>query len=265
MKRSLGARIATGVVFLPVLFLLIQRGGWAFTGLLVLIVLLGAWEWWRLTGAARATLDLPLLAAGALGTFQGVIDPRPERLALALAFIALVVLLTGLACSPGNATDRSARLLLGILYVGLLPAFLVRMRALPIGRDALLLTYGVVFLCDTGAYGIGRWLGRHPLAPRISPRKTWEGALAGLVTAICAAWIGRAWFAHFLTPAGALGFGLIAGVLGQAGDLVESLWKREAGVKDSSALIPGHGGVLDRFDSLHFAAPALYAYLTVFI
>ncbi len=100
---------------------------------------------------------------------------------------------------------------------GLLPAFLIRMRALPCGREALYLTYLATFLCDTAAYGVGRTLGRHPLAPRISPRKTREGAIGGLLAAIVAAEVARFWFAGFLSPLEALGFGVIVGVLGKSG------------------------------------------------
>jgi phosphatidate cytidylyltransferase len=97
----------------------------------------------------------------------------------------------------------------------------------------------------------------------VSPRKTWEGAAAGLLAAVGAAALARVWFAGFLGWAAIVEVGLIVGVLGQLGDLVESLWKREAGVKDSSGLIPGHGGVLDRFDNLHFVAPVLYTHLVL--
>lgn len=263
MDRHLGVRTLTGIVGLPVLFFLIHRGGLAYLAFTFLVVVLGAWEWWRLSGRPSGLGGLALGFAGALGALQGGIEPRPERL---LAFLALLLLLWALASlvdrSPGSAA-RAGQGLLGMLYVGLLPAFLVRMRALEGGREALLLTYATVFLCDTAAYAIGRAWGRRPLWPAVSPRKTWEGAVAGLAGALVAALAGMAWFAQGLGVAGAIGFGLIVGVLGQVGDLVESRWKRESGIKDSSALLPGHGGVLDRFDNLHFVAPILYTYLTL--
>jgi len=263
--RNLIWRVGAGVVFLPVLYVLIQTGGWAYAALVFLIVVAGAWEWWRLTGADAGWAELVLLLAGALGALQGGSDPRPERLAIFLALWLTIALLIELRQADGHALRRAGQLALGALYLGLLPSFLLRIRALPDGREALLLTYATVFACDTAAYGMGSLLGRHRLWPRISPGKTWEGAAGGLIGAIVAALVGRVWFADFFSPAGALGFALIAGTLGQAGDLVESLWKREAGRKDTSALIPGHGGVLDRFDSLHFVAPALYVYLTLWL
>jgi phosphatidate cytidylyltransferase len=259
--RGLPARVATAAVFLPVLVYLVHLGAWAYTGLVLLVVVLGAWEWWRLGRAIGTPNPLPLVVLAAVGTCLAGSDPRGERLALFLGLLLAVALLLGLRRADGSSARRAGHLLLGALYVGLLPAFLIRMRALPDGREALFLTYLTAFVCDTAAYGVGRAIGRRPLAPRISPRKTREGAIAGLIAAIAAAALARLWFARFLGPLEALGFGAIVGVLGPAGDLVESLWKREAGIKDASALIPGHGGVLDRFDSLHFVAPVLYTYL----
>lgn len=263
MSRNLLLRILTGVVFLPVLFFLVRWGGWSYTLLVALIVVLGAWEWWRLAGRP-ARSDLVLVVVGALGILQGVIDPRPERLGLFLALFFLVLALSGLRQRSRDLLAVLGTLLLGSFYVGLLPAYLVRIRALPDGSAALYLAYASVFLCDTAAYAAGSLWGRRPLWARVSPRKTWEGALGGLIGAVGTALLAQITFAGFLSPAGALGFGVVVGTLGQLGDLVESSWKRAVGAKDSSGLIPGHGGVLDRFDNLHFVAPVLYIYLTLF-
>ena len=119
----------------------------------------------------------------------------------------------------------------------------------------------LVWCCDTAAYGVGKAFGRRRLMPEVSPRKTAEGAWAGLAAAIGAAFLARATFATFLTPWDAAILGVLVGVFGQLGDLVESLLKRDSEAKDTSQLIPGHGGVLDRFDSLFFAAPVAYYYL----
>jgi phosphatidate cytidylyltransferase len=261
--RGFPARLAAAAVFLPILFYLIRLGGWAYAAFVLLVVLLGAWEWWRLGRSAGAGADLVPLAVGSIGACLTAIDPRPERCGILGGLLLVAALLQGLRHADGSASRRVGHLVLGALYVGLLPAFLIRMRALPHGAAALYLTYATVFLCDTAAYGVGRALGRHALWPRVSPRKTWEGAIAGLVASIATAVACRFGFADFLSVPAAAGFGLMVGVLGQVGDLVESLWKREAGVKDTSALVPGHGGVLDRFDNLHFVAPVLYTYLIV--
>ena len=120
-----------------------------------------------------------------------------------------------------------------------------------------------IWICDSAAYYVGRAMGRNKMAPTISPKKTWEGGIGGAVFAM-ATMIGfQQWLLDFLTLPDAIVLGLVVGILGQVGDLAESHFKRDAGVKDSSQLIPGHGGVFDRFDSLMFVAPIVYLYLNV--
>jgi phosphatidate cytidylyltransferase len=118
-----------------------------------------------------------------------------------------------------------------------------------------------IWVCDTAAYFGGLTLGRHKLFERVSPKKTWEGAVFGFVFAIAAMLLAQQMFLEYLSIADAIVIGSIIGVFGQAGDLIESRLKRDAEVKDSSAIIPGHGGVYDRFDSLVFVAPILYLYI----
>jgi phosphatidate cytidylyltransferase len=120
-----------------------------------------------------------------------------------------------------------------------------------------------IWICDTAAYFGGRATGRHALFPRVSPRKTWEGAAWGFAAALAAMLALRALVLDYLSLADALVLGGLVGTVGQLGDLVESLLKRDAAVKDSSALIPGHGGVFDRFDSLLYVAPFVFGYLKV--
>jgi phosphatidate cytidylyltransferase len=124
-----------------------------------------------------------------------------------------------------------------------------------------LLPFFLAWSCDTAAYGVGRAFGRRKLAPTLSPKKSVEGAMGGLAASIAAGLIARLWFAPYLTLLDALLLGALVGFFAQVGDLVESLLKRDAATKDSSGLIPGHGGALDRFDSLLFAAPIVYYYL----
>ncbi|MBS1914630.1 MAG: phosphatidate cytidylyltransferase [Bacteroidetes bacterium] len=118
-----------------------------------------------------------------------------------------------------------------------------------------------IWICDSGAYYCGRAFGRHKLFERVSPKKTWEGAIGGAVFAIGGMIAFQHWLLPFLSIGDAVVLGAIVGIFGQTGDLAESLLKRDAGVKDSSQLIPGHGGLLDRFDSLIFVAPLAYVYL----
>lgn len=118
-----------------------------------------------------------------------------------------------------------------------------------------------IWICDTAAYFVGSTVGKHKLFPRVSPGKTWEGAVAGFVAATAVMIAGREFFLPYLTTVDAIVLGVIIGVFGQMGDLIESKFKRDAGIKDSSSLIPGHGGVYDRFDSLVFIAPFVYLYI----
>jgi phosphatidate cytidylyltransferase len=132
------------------------------------------------------------------------------------------------------------------------------LRDLPQGREWVLLLVAVAFAVDTGAYAVGRAVGRHRLAPRISPGKTQEGALGGLLAGVVAALIAVALLELPLRPVEAVTWGLILGVAAQAGDLYESALKRRLNTKEASALIPGHGGLLDRLDSVLAVSLVLY-------
>jgi phosphatidate cytidylyltransferase len=188
----------------------------------------------------------PLLAAFAGGTFLVVLT-HPGR--------------------HGRARS-AAGTLFGYIYVPFLFGHLVFMRDAGAsgldGAACVFLVFLLTWCCDTGAYAFGRAVGRRRPWPTLSPRKSLEGAAGGLVAAAGAALLARAWFVPVLTFWEALGLGLLVGGLCQAGDLFESGLKRAAGVKDSSSLIPGHGGVLDRFDSMFLSAPATYYFLRVF-
>jgi phosphatidate cytidylyltransferase len=129
------------------------------------------------------------------------------------------------------------------------------------GGFTVIAVFASVWVCDSAAYFAGRAFGKHKLFERVSPQKTWEGAIAGFVTAILTFVLAAELFLPYMTLGNAIVCGGIVGSFGQIGDLVESLFKRDAGVKDSSSLVPGHGGVLDRFDSLLFISPLVFLYL----
>ena len=152
----------------------------------------------------------------------------------------------------------------GFLFIAYPLCYLPALHSVGVnGRKLLLLTLVVVWAGDTAAYFVGRALGRHKLAPAISPAKTWEGAVANVLASAGAAlaflpWLEISW-GHLV------GLGLVVSVAGQAGDLLESAFKRSAAVKDSGNLLPGHGGVLDRIDALILAGPAAWWYLQLFV
>ena len=154
--------------------------------------------------------------------------------------------------------------LLGVIYLGWFMSYLIRLRLLPGGAGLVVYLIFVTKISDVGAYLVGSAVGRHPLIPRISPHKTVEGFVGGLV----ASWLVAVWVRPLLggaTWAHAAVLGLVLGVLAQAGDLAESLLKRDCQAKDSGRVIPGVGGALDLMDSLLFTLPVYYGYVKVFV
>lgn len=199
---------------------------------------------------------LPVVLVGtALASCAALGGPFPLALAAGILLIALVELF-----SRVHSLDRAALTLFGALFAGWMPAHLALIRAMrPHGEAFVLLVFLAVWAADSAGYFAGRAFGRNALAPEVSPKKTWEGAAAGLLAAAAAALVlQRFGLRDALTPLQAAGLGLGLGVVGQVSDLAESMIKRDAGVKDSGALLPGHGGVFDRFDSYILAAPAVY-------
>jgi phosphatidate cytidylyltransferase len=167
------------------------------------------------------------------------------------------------------ATTHIATTILGVMYIGFFGAHLILLREFPlsinldygVGASFVFLAFIVTWAGDTGAYIVGSAIGRTPLLPRISAKKTREGSVGGLVFAVAGALVAKWWFAPYLGLWEAAALGAIAGTVGQLGDLFESLIKRDADIKDTSEMIPGHGGVLDRFDSLLFTSPLIYYFI----
>ena len=150
--------------------------------------------------------------------------------------------------------------LLGLLYIPLLLSHAILLRALPAGKDWVFLVLFVVMASDSLAYFVGRTWGKHRLYEAVSPKKTIEGSVGGIAGGVLGAVICKLWFFAELSSVDVLFVGIGVGAFSQLGDLVESLLKRSFGVKDSGKLIPGHGGLLDRLDSLLFAFPVTYYY-----
>lgn len=207
-----------------------------------------------------------LLPQGAAlaGTFDAA------ALALALACIAAFAVEMCRFDEPGHSLEPLAASLLALVYIGWLMTFLIQLRLLgggPQGMAALATMIVVVKMGDTGAYTVGRLIGRHKLTPRLSAGKTIEGLAGGLAFSCLAAWAAFRWLVPQIAPGhgggfeiGWLAYGFVVGLAGVLGDLAESLLKRDAGRKDSSVWMPGFGGVLDVVDSLLIAAPVAYAF-----
>ncbi len=269
---SLRLRVVTGVLFVPLLVLMARAGGLVWWSLVALQVTVGLAEFW---GMMRRKGLAPYRLLGHLagiGTLWWTFRPHWPHLDFLVTAVVLLTLAFELRRpEQRQRVENMAVTLFGVLYVGWLSAHLVMLRELPWragtdyadGARYVLLAFFVTWSCDTGAYAFGRLFGRVRPWAAISPRKSVEGAAGGLAMAVVAAWVARAWFAPFLSLGDAIAVGLLAGVFGQVGDFVESLLKRDSREGDSSQFIPGHGGVLDRFDSLYFAAPVIFYYLKV--
>lgn len=227
---------------------------------------------WELVGLARAAgLNVPrwLPVAGALTTFAALGAPAlsadTPTVLLPIALMVQVVAMLGTCIAtwvPGarDALATASALLLPSWYLAVPIGGLVWIRAVE-GPGTLFLLVITVMVSDTAQYYTGRLLGRRPLAPAISPKKTVEGAVGGLVFGTLVFAIGGAWWLARVPAALRVLIGAAIVLAGIAGDLFESMLKRSAGVKDSSSIIPGHGGVLDRIDALLFAAPVYYVVL----
>lgn len=262
-KSGVLKRLLSALVLLPVFLLIVVKApGWMFNTLVVIASAAALWELIRLFEQAGRPVDrgLALVAGVAVTASFGasrLLDP------LALPAFSLLMAVVAVVSAPvwRGTPDvaRSANTLLAITYVGWLLGFGILLHhTSAVGDELVLYVVGVTWLGETAAYAVGSAMGRHKLAPVVSPKKSVEGALAQLVASVAA---GAGIGAWLLPGCGAgvwLGAGALLGVVGQFGDLAESAIKRSAGTKDTGGLIPGHGGVLDRIDSLLFNLPAFY-------
>ena len=264
-------RIVTGAILLPLLWLTIKQAPpWAFIAVALLVIGVAAGECSSMlvTRGGRPFSLVGVVASAAVAWSFGGYTPTFEvSLPLLLATLMTLGLSMRFRDEPRAMLESSFYTLFPVLFVGLPLGYLVRLRGIPgeLGQDLLLLLFVCVILADTAAYYVGTTWGRHPMAPRLSPKKTWEGAAGALVASLIGALIAHFWFYQRLPLEHALILGLVLGVAGILGDLAESLVKRATGVKDSSRLLPGHGGLLDRTDSLLFSGPILYYYARVFL
>lgn len=251
----------TAVVALPLLILLIVKGGeFPFACFIALVSVAGLTEFYRMALPGR---KLESCAASIIGGFLTLLPSlAPVHL---LPFLTLIILLSAITLlfrfvDIRRAATEWALLAAGFLYVPLLLSQLILVRSEPHGVSWILLMLVIVMSGDSAAYYVGSSLGRHRLYPEVSPKKSVEGAAGGLVGSVAGAFIAKGVFFPQLGWLDCVAAAIILGILGQLGDLFESLMKRSCGVKDSGTIIPGHGGILDRLDSILFAAPAAYCY-----
>lgn len=260
---ALGRRFLSTLILLPLFVWLVWDGPvWLFGTVTVLAGALGQWEFTGMFERAGVRTFRALGLVGGSLVAASFALPASERVAFTAVLLALVAVGLLGASSGRPVWEPVAVTLFGICYVNWLLGHAFWLRDLEAGREWILLLVSVTWLGETAAYLVGSAFGRHKLAPAISPAKTVEGALAQLVMSVLAALGARAAFFPALSLESALVVGLLLGVVGQAGDLFESAIKRSVGAKDAGRLIPGHGGMLDRVDSLLVNTPVLFYYAT---
>lgn len=259
-------RLVTALVLLALLWALLALAPpWVFYVVALVAISLCCWEAYDLLEAGGA---VPFkwvgvaAAAALLWSFTGMAPVFDASLPFAAGIVATLILAMASRDDAKEMLTSTVHTLFPLLTVALLLGYLVRLRAVPddVGPLLLMMLFASVTASDTAAYYVGKNLGKRRLAPRISPKKTWEGLIAGLVAGLGVAILARVAMWPELPWGHTLVLGLLLPGAGVVGDLAESVFKRAAGVKDSSRLLPGHGGILDRTDSLLISAPTLYYY-----
>ena len=293
MSSELARRVAFGVVAAPLAVAIVIYGGAPLAALLAIASALGAWEFFRMARATGLTPldDTGIVVAGLVplvvhARFLHLYQPGTplgEVSLISVVLLGVITMTIWLRGPSGKPIGAVGSTMFGVAYTGGMLSFAYGIRyheyafapatigigastfTVPSGGLLLLIPLLATWASDTGAYAVGRMIGRHKLIPSVSPGKTIEGAIGGLLASILVVWALTRGFlrpgAHLdfrANPLGVILFGALVSVAAQVGDIAESLLKRDAGVKDSSTLIPGHGGVLDRVDSLLFVLPISY-------
>jgi phosphatidate cytidylyltransferase len=272
----LGKRIITAIIGAAAAIYVVNYGQWLFAGMVLLLTLLAWHEFYNMMVRREYHVSY-FIGFICIITLWGTVWLGNSKETVAVLLLSTLLVLLKMVFASASYTFQDAVFtLVGIYYIGLSFAHLILLRftdfslylptslgAVQAGEAYLLLAFVGTWASDTFAFFIGSKLGKHKLAPAISPGKTWEGMVGGLagsiiIVALCGKFLN-------LQPAISVGLGLLIGVVAPLGDLVESSIKRFAGVKDSGRLLPGHGGVLDRFDSIMFVVPAAYYFIYIFI
>jgi phosphatidate cytidylyltransferase len=267
--NNLSTRVIVALIGVPLIVIVCLVGKIPF---LVFVLGIGLISYFEYSKMMRNKHSYPNKFFGYLSVALIIINEYKNFFNYRIFFLCLIILLLlfELFRNKESAIANIGSTLLGIFYIGFFSSAIINLREF---YSESFLTYSQggyliisilvsIWICDSAAYFIGSAYGLHKLMPRVSPNKSWEGAVAGFVFAIATMIAAREFVLQFLTLKDAAAVGFIIGMFGQIGDLIESLLKRDAHVKDSSSIIPGHGGILDRFDSLLFTAPIVYLYLT---
>jgi len=262
-------RLVTAAAGLPILFVIIKYlNPIFFFALVAFAAVIATWELHALARNRGIHADFLM---GSVMTLAVIYTFADERVALQPVLAAAVILIPSRALLRRGGVDGAFEAVMatlgGILFLGITLGAVVELMGIgdEMGRDLTVFLFLTVWIADAGAYAFGSWIGSHPLSRAISPNKTIEGAGGGLLASLLAAWLAKVWFFQRLQTRDAILLAVLLWVAGMAGDLSESLLKRATRVKDTGTLFPGHGGMLDRADSLLFGAPVLFYYYRAFM
>lgn len=261
-------RLIVVIILIPLAVLIVAAGGWFFSLPITAILAIAAWEYWRIFKKGGYSPSLILLVGGVvlLGLSRAYFGFQYTDLLISILTVVALAWFT-FAYEKGinqSATDFGITIG-GIFYLGWIGSYLITLRALPNGTYWVMLAIPAVAFADAGAYMFGRRFGKHKMSPRVSPLKSWEGYFGGIFfSAICSSALAGLW--HFCVPTiswlDGLILAIVLSILGPLGDLAESMFKRQFQVKDSSNLLPGHGGVMDRIDTWIWAAVISFYLIT---
>ncbi len=271
--KAFGVRAGIALSFGPLLVLLAWLGGLYWFALITALVILSLYEYLGLAQKKQANGQLGFGVLASLSFLISLYLYGEHGLVPVLMIFVIIFLFGELYRERGSRILNSAVSVFAFLFFPLFLGSFILIREMPrfYGLDTqpaggwIIMVLLSTWICDTAAYMVGSYIGKHKLIARISPNKSIEGTIAGFCFSVLVAWICHITFIEGLELVDSLLIGAIVGSIGQYGDLFESMLKRDAGVKDSSNLIPGHGGILDRFDSLILSAPVVYLYLRTIV
>ena len=267
---SVAKRVLASIIFIPCLIIIARRGGFYYLALIDIMILVGLWEFYTMMEAKglRPYKTMGFLSGLALSWYVFFQQGIYANLLMSVIFMGIMVLELARR-DKGMAVYHISVTLFGVFYVAWLGSHLLLLRELPqlkgldysLGFSFVIVAFALTWCYDTGAFFVGSWLGKHQILPSVSPGKTYEGAIGGVLCSIVGFLIMRSTIAAYITVPAGVGLAVACSIVAQLGDLCESMIKRDVKIKDSSKTIPGHGGVLDRFDSLLFTAPLIYYFL----
>jgi phosphatidate cytidylyltransferase len=264
---ELSKRIIVATFGIPLLIGVTYLGGWYFFIIIAIVSIVSQWEFYKIQERKQIfPQNITGIVVGLVVLFG--IETGKWNLAAGFILLAIMIILTTeMFRRQFNVSSNIGVTLLGIFYIPFFLGTLLYLRKhidvifpsdTMAGFKFIMTIFVTIWICDTFAYSFGRKLGKHKLFEKVSPNKTIEGGIAGIAGSILVLVLVKLGTLLDLTWSQAIIFGFTIGIIGQTGDLVESWFKRDAGVKDSSALLPGHGGMLDRFDSIIFVSPAMF-------